>query len=103
MKHGCTMIFLAACHLAACTLPPPPDAAKECPWALQRGIRGDGITPCWIGATQDRTAEFLRANALTATCTGDIYATCSGVTKMGQPVKFKCKGDGCEWIPPWLW
>ena len=80
-----------------------PTAEEECPWAAERGIRGPGVVPCWIAGTQDRVHEFKLANGLTATCKGDVYVNCSGVTSKGAPVKFKCDGHGCEFIATWAW
>lgn len=80
------------------------DPAIQCPRAVKLGIAGPGLIPCDVLAARDRRDVFLRTNQLMATCTGDTgYLSCSGVTKAGAPIKFKCDTDRCEWIPQWLW
>lgn len=79
------------------------DPRVVCPDAVRRGIRAPGLVPCWIAATQDRLYEFKKQNKLMASCTGDTDMQCSGVTAQGAPVKFKCDGNGCKFIAPWLW
>jgi len=88
---------------AACSYNPNYDPKVQCPRAAQEGIRDKSLTACAILGTRDRKREFVKANALKAACNGDLILQCSGVTHGGQPVRFKCDSNGCEWIPRWLW
>lgn len=80
-----------------------PTAAKECPRAVELGIQGPGILPCWILAARDRRKDFERATGIRSSCEGDIELRCNGVTAQGTPVKFQGDGRSCELIANWLW
>ena len=94
---------IGAVVFVGCGYDPRYDAKVQCPEAVKAGIQGPGLVPCWIRAAHDRKREFMKTNEIKATCEGYEYVTCSGVTKSGEPVKFKCDGHGCEYIARWAW
>ncbi len=53
----------------------------------------------------DRIAEFKKSQGIKAICKGppSLEMECSGNNKNQQIVKFKCDGNGCEYIANWLW
>lgn len=97
-------IIVLSLLASACDAPDPRyEASTQCPEALRAGIKGPGLVPCEIKAVRDRRDEFERRLAITATCHGEVYLQCSGVTEAGKPVRFKCNSTRCEYIAPWLW
>ena len=102
--HRFVMRLVVVTPIATALTCATPDPRVQCPDALKRGFKGDGMTPCHNAATADRAIEFKAQHRLTGSCPRDSHIVeCSGVTFAGVPVRFRCDGHGCQFIPSWAW